>query len=146
MDDEYFFGKDLLVCPLTLEDGTSREVYLPDGIWYNFFTGESIEGGRRLVLQADWNEMLAFAREGAVIPVARPNLCITKDTVFEITVKSFGKPGSCELYEDDFVSFDYENTTEKKTIRIVADDDGTITAYGAKTSKKYRFLNCIVTE
>ena len=28
LDDEYFFGKDLLVCPLTLEDGTSREVYL----------------------------------------------------------------------------------------------------------------------
>ncbi|MFR2047525.1 MAG: hypothetical protein ACLS3U_06290 [Lachnospiraceae bacterium] len=32
MDDEYFFGKDLLVCPLTLEDGTSREVYLPEGM------------------------------------------------------------------------------------------------------------------
>ena len=37
LDDEYFFGKDLLVCPLTLEDGTSREVYLPEGNWYNFF-------------------------------------------------------------------------------------------------------------
>ena len=34
LDDEYFFGNDLSLCPLTLEDGTEREVYLPDGIWY----------------------------------------------------------------------------------------------------------------
>ena len=90
LDDEYFFGKDLLVCPLTLEDGTSREVYLPAGIWYNFFTGEKIEGGKNIIMQADWNEMLVFAREGVVILLAKPNLSITKDIVFEITIKKFG--------------------------------------------------------
>ena len=104
LDDEYFFGKDLLVCPLTLEDGTSREVYLPAGIWYNFFTGEKIEGGKNIIMQADWNEMLVFAREGVVILLAKPNLSITKDIVFEITIKKFGKSGSCELYEDDAIA------------------------------------------
>ena len=144
LDDEYFFGKDLLVCPLTLEDGTSREVYLPAGIWYNFFTGEKIEGGKNIIMQADWNEMLVFAREGVVILLAKPNLSITKDIVFEITIKKFGKSGSCELYEDDFVSFDYEKTAEKKKISIIADGDETIAVYGAKTSRKYCFLNATV--
>ena len=165
LDDEYFFGKDLLVCPLTLEDGTSREVYLPEGTWYNFFTGEKIEGGRKLVLEADWNEMLVFARDGALIPVAAPVMCVKEDTVFDITVKSFGEnpTGSCVLYEDDFISYDYENAHDsesahdseraqndsnpsaaKKQICITVDDNGTFIVSGAKTSTKYHFLNCIV--
>ena len=145
LDDEYFFGKDLLVCPLTLEDGTSREVYLPEGNWYNFFTGEKIEGGRRLVLEADWNEMLVFARDGALIPVAEPVMCVKEDTVFDITVKSFGNPtGSFVLYEDDFVSFNYESLAAKKQICITANSSGEFIASGAKTSTKYHFLNCIV--
>ena len=145
LDDEYFFGKDLLVCPLTLEDGTSREVYLPEGTWYNFFTGEKIEGGRRLVLEADWNEMLVFAREGALVPLAKPVQCVTEYTMFEITVKNYGKPtGSCKLYEDDFVSFNYEKDGSKKEIIITADENGNFIASGAKTSTKYHFLNCIV--
>ena len=146
LDDEYFFGKDLLVCPLTLEDGTSREVYLPEGNWYNFFTGEKIEGGRRLVLEADWNEMLVFARDGALVPVAEPVICVTEDTVFNITVKSFGtnKTGSCVLYEDDFVSFNYESLVAKKQINVTVGDNGKFIVAGAKTSTKYHFLNCIV--
>ena len=146
LDDEYFFGKDLLVCPLTLEDGTSREIYLPEGTWYNFFTGEKIEGGRRLVLEADWNEMLVFVRDGALVPVAEPVICVTEDTVFNITVKSFGtnKTGSCVLYEDDFVSFNYESLVAKKQINVTVGDNGKFIVSGAKTSTKYHFLNCIV--
>lgn len=146
LDDEYFFGKDLLVCPLTLEDGTSREVYLPEGNWYNFFTGEKIEGGRKLVMEADWNEMLVFARDGALVPVAEPVICVTEDTVFNITVKSFGtnKTGSCVLYEDDFVSFNYESLAAKKQINVTVGDNGKFIVSGAKTSTKYHFLNCIV--
>lgn len=51
------------------------------------------------MLEADWNEMLVFARDGALVPVAEPVICVTEDTVFNITVKSFGtnKTGSCVL-------------------------------------------------
>lgn len=45
-DDQYLLGRDLLVAPLTREGEDTREVYLPQGEWTDFFTGESVPGGR----------------------------------------------------------------------------------------------------
>ena len=97
------------------------------------------------MLEADWNEMLVFAREGALVPLAKPVQCVTEYTMFEITVKNYGKPtGSCKLYEDDFVSFNYGSLAAKKQINVIVGDNGEFIASGAKSSTKYHFLNCIV--
>ena len=44
--DEYMFGDSLLVAPVTEEGAKTRRVYLPDGTWMDFFTGETLDGGR----------------------------------------------------------------------------------------------------
>jgi alpha-D-xyloside xylohydrolase len=44
VDDQYLFGSDILVAPL-LENGTSRDVYLPPGVWIDYQTGQQYEGG-----------------------------------------------------------------------------------------------------
>lgn len=48
------------------------------------------------------------------------------------------------LYEDDFVSFNYESLVAKKQINVTVGDNGKFIVSGAKTSTKYHFLNCIV--
>ena len=45
--DEYLWGRDILVAPVTEKGATSRKVYLPRGTWYDFWTEESLEGGAR---------------------------------------------------------------------------------------------------
>ena len=45
MDDEYLFCDDLLVAPIAAGQGNTRKVYLPQGTWVDFFTGESIPSG-----------------------------------------------------------------------------------------------------
>ena len=45
IDDEYMFGSALLIAPVTAPGVTRREVYLPAGEWYDFYTGERVEGG-----------------------------------------------------------------------------------------------------
>ena len=45
-EDAYLLGDDLLVAPLLEEDAVSRAVYLPEGDWYDFFTGAAYQGGR----------------------------------------------------------------------------------------------------
>ena len=45
IDDEYYFGNEFLVCPVMNDKGI-RDIYLPDGEWINFFTGERMEGGK----------------------------------------------------------------------------------------------------
>lgn len=45
MDDEYMFCDDLLVAPIAAGSGNSRKVYLPEGSWVDFFTGEAVASG-----------------------------------------------------------------------------------------------------
>lgn len=46
IDDEYMLGDDLLVAPITSFDSDEREVYLPEGRWTDFYTGEEVKSGR----------------------------------------------------------------------------------------------------
>jgi len=69
IDDEYYFGDDMLVAPVMNSDNR-RDVYLPEGAWRNLFTGEKIEGGRWIKnLEVALDDMPVYVREGAVIPV-----------------------------------------------------------------------------
>ena len=52
VNDEYMFGKSILVAPVTDSSGT-RPVYLPEGSnWIDFWTGETYAGGRSVDLSA----------------------------------------------------------------------------------------------
>ena len=69
IDDEYYFGDDFLVAPV-MNSEDCRDVYLPEGEWVNFFTGERIRGGQWLKgVKVPLDEMSVYVREGAVIPV-----------------------------------------------------------------------------
>ena len=45
IDNEYMFCDDLLVAPIAAGEGDTRDVYLPQGEWENFFTGEKVAPG-----------------------------------------------------------------------------------------------------
>lgn len=66
---QYFFGRDLLVCPITDPDAESWPVYLPEGVWYDLWTGEDMTGGRTVDVAAPLDRIPVYVREGAVIPM-----------------------------------------------------------------------------
>ena len=69
IDDEYYFGDDLLVAPVMNSDNR-RDVYLPEGEWVNFFSGERLQGGQWLHnVEVPLELMPVYVRRGAVIPV-----------------------------------------------------------------------------
>lgn len=69
IDDEYYFGDDFLVAPV-MNSEDRRDIYLPEGEWVNFFTGEHFRGGQWLNgVKVPLDEMPVYVREGAVIPV-----------------------------------------------------------------------------
>lgn len=122
LDDEYMFGESLLVCPLTYEDGTARQIYLPEGNWYHFFTKERIEGGRFMKVNVPYHEMAVYVRDNSIIPFALPVQHVEKDTVFEIHPSVWGD-GDMKfiLYEDDFETFAYEQEQGSVTLRFRKD-------------------------
>ena len=67
IDDEYYFGNEFLVCPVMNGDNR-RDIYLPEGLWVNFFTGERMEGNRWYCsIEVPLDQMPVFVRPGAII-------------------------------------------------------------------------------
>lgn len=61
--DEYLLGDDLLVAPLLEENATSREVYLPEGVWFDFFDGKEYVGNQTITAGKD-GKLPVFTRNG----------------------------------------------------------------------------------
>jgi len=69
-NDEMMIGPDLLVAPVTEPGQTRRAVHLPAGAdWWDLTSGRRFRGGRAVTRPAPWDQPVAFARAGCVIPI-----------------------------------------------------------------------------
>ena len=66
--DEFLFGPDILVAPVTEKGATSRVIYLPRGSWYDYWSEQKIEGGREIRRPVDLATIPLHVRAGAIIP------------------------------------------------------------------------------
>ena len=106
--DEYLWGKNILVAPVTEKGATSKSVYLPRGRWYDFWSGERLEGGREISRAVDLATMPLFVCEGAVLPLGPVKQYVHESVDGPLSLTIYpGKDGSFLLYEDDGVSFSY---------------------------------------
>lgn len=120
---EYMFGPSILVAPILDKDARKREVYLPEGVWYDFWTDRKLTGGRTITAAAPLNRIPLYVREGAIIPMADCVNHIDEKPVDELVMHVYGyEPAEYVLYEDDGISYAYENGEYAKT-RIVFDGE-----------------------
>jgi len=109
--NEYYFGSELLVKPITKPKDLTmnrcvEEIFLPKGIWYDFKTGKKFSGDRRYIAFYKDEDYPVFAKSGAIIPLAilPENLNDTNAPVnMEIHVFP-GRSNIYKLYEDDGIS------------------------------------------
>ena len=67
LDDEILFGRDLLIAPVLREEATERELYLPAGDWYDFWTGAKQAGGRKIKVRVEIETLPIFVRSGGFV-------------------------------------------------------------------------------
>lgn len=60
--DQYMLGRDLLVCPIVEEGVTVRRVWLPQGIWKHYFTGETCVGGQYREFKCPLDQIIVLER------------------------------------------------------------------------------------
>lgn len=65
--DEYLFGESLLVAPIIEEGSVTRNVYLPEGIWFNLWTNEKISGPKMFSVDAQVNQIPVFVKANQAI-------------------------------------------------------------------------------
>jgi alpha-glucosidase/alpha-D-xyloside xylohydrolase len=106
--DEYLWGRDILVAPVTERGASSRPVYLPRGAWYDFWTGQLFDGGREIQRPVDLATMPLYVRAGAILPFGpvRQFTAEKVDGPLELRIYP-GADGTFVLYEDDGRTFDY---------------------------------------
>jgi alpha-glucosidase/alpha-D-xyloside xylohydrolase len=106
--DEYLWGRNLLVAPVLEKGAGSRNIYLPRGVWYDFWTGEKLEGGRQFMRPVDLQTIPLYLRAGTILPLD-PVKQYTREEVEEPLSLSIypGADASFLLYEDDGRSFNY---------------------------------------
>ena len=69
IDDQYYFGNHFLVAPIMNDEGV-RDVYLPEGKWVDFWTGESLEGNHwRKNVKMSLAHIPVYVKFGAQVPV-----------------------------------------------------------------------------
>ena len=107
--DEYLYGRDILVAPVVEKGATSRAVYLPKGVWYDFWTREKHEGGREISRKVDLETIPLFVRAGAILPLGPVKQYTWEKSDEPLTLRVHpGASGAFSLYEDDGTSFNFK--------------------------------------
>jgi len=106
--DAYLWGRDMLIAPVYKKGATTRDVYLPAGKWYDWWTADPEVGGRSVQRAVDLATMPIYVRAGAILPVD-PIRQYTGQKVDEpMTLKIYrGANGTYTLYDDDGTSLEY---------------------------------------
>jgi len=168
INDEYMFGKSLLVNPVTnamyvkpsvngrdtiqVEDFStikSKEVYLPAGTdWYDFWTGEKSTGGNKTMKQAPLDIIPLYVKVGSIIPMG-PSVQYAEEKKWDnLEIRVYpGANGKFVLYEDENDNYNYEkgvystitfNWDDKKRILTINDRNGSFP--GMLDSRKFNIV------
>jgi len=126
-DDQFMFGPSILVAPFYGKGGWSREVLLPPGRWYDFYTGAFLGSGGRVSYRSGTGRIPLLVREGAVIPMLKEPVANTTRAYGQaLEVRHYGSaPGAFDLFEDDGKTFDYERGVYRlRRLRVDIGADG----------------------
>lgn len=108
IDNQYMMGEAIMCAPF-IDGASTRKIYFPSGVWYDFNDGKKYTGGKEYEITMSLDEIPMFVKEGTILPLAEPVEYITPETVFELHCKIYGTPGKpVRLFEDNSYTFDFE--------------------------------------
>ena len=112
--NQYFFGSELIVCPITERIDTRFELagtdaYIPSGRWTDIFTGRIYSGDKKIKLFRDEASIPVLAKEGAIIPLYPENTGNSTENPSLLELWLYRGCGSFDLYEDDGITYEYLN-------------------------------------
>lgn len=125
LDTQFLLGEELLVAPVFDEQGTT-DVYLPEGEWYDHWSGERHLGGRTVTVETPLDTMPIFVRAGGLVPKREATQTVQSGTPETLTVTT-GLPaeGTCSstfsFYDedrDDVVDIDLDTTADEYRLTV----------------------------
>ncbi|AFK85786.1 MULTISPECIES: glycoside hydrolase family 31 protein [Thermoanaerobacterium] len=106
--DEFMLGDNMLIAPIYLPSKTIRDVYLPKGIWYDYWNGNEFKGEKHYLIEAPIDIIPLFVKEGSIIPKQDVQAYIGEKQINELIIELYsGSCGEYTHYEDDGISVNY---------------------------------------
>jgi alpha-glucosidase (family GH31 glycosyl hydrolase) len=113
LGSQFMLGADLLVAPVTRPGATHWPVYLPAGVWYDFWTGERFQGGQSVTVATPLDTIPLFVRGGAIVSLGPVMQRTDERPLDDLELLIFpgdepsGDDVAFDLYEDDGHSQQY---------------------------------------
>jgi len=134
MDLQFFFGPSVMVAPVTQENSTSVDIYLPDDVWYDYTSHLRVSPGKHTLKDIAFDEIPLYIKGGSILPLRQAQGAMTTGEVrgrdFELLIVP-GKDGRAkgELYVDDGETLVQEKATHmtfeyaKGSLRVTGNFD-----------------------
>ncbi|NGY38766.1 DUF4968 domain-containing protein [Flavobacterium sp. XN-5] len=109
-NDEFVFGNQILVCPILEPNAKGRRMYIPRGLWYNYWTNSLVTGGKEIWVDTNYDEIPVFVKAGAIIPKYPVQQYVGELEFDELTLDLYYKEGKEKsvVYEDAQDGYDYK--------------------------------------
>ncbi|KGP71552.1 glycoside hydrolase family 31 protein [Pontibacillus yanchengensis] len=116
LNDQFMIGDNVVIAPIMQPEVTDRAVYLPEGDWVDYFTGEQYKGSTYHLIHAELDTLPIFVKQGTFIAHS-PSRQSTMVEQGELQVHVYaGQEGIYEsyVYEDDGETYQYEQSNYLK--------------------------------
>ena len=129
--DSYFFGDKLLVAPVTSPGINRMNVELPEGLWYHFWSGEPIRGGKAVGVNVALESIPVFVKAGSIVPmvdaVNSTAFYSSRKLYLKTYLKDYADKLSGLVFEDDGKSYGTYNAGAYELLKFEGrqDADGT---------------------
>ncbi len=107
--DQFLFGPAILVSPVTEPGAATRHLYLPQGSWFDFWSGHRVEGAKAVDAPVTLDRIPLYVRAGSIIPMGPDIEYTTEKPADPVELRVYrGADANFTLYEDQSGTYDYE--------------------------------------
>ena len=124
-NDEFLLGSRILAAPVVLPGAGRRMVYLPEGVWYDYWSGEKLTGPIWFVKDAPLDVCPVYVKAGSIIPVMEPQSYVGEKPLEDLILEVYPGEGSCDHYLDNGEDFAYREGRYHQ-YRFTVTEDGRV--------------------
>ena len=113
LSDQFMIGDSIMIAPVYQPDKNKRMIYLPEGKWFDFWTKEIYHGKKHIIIDAPLATMPILIKAGSIVPLNEKLNYIGEKEIESLELNIFlseiNNSGKYELYDDDGISYNYQN-------------------------------------
>jgi len=126
MNSEFLTGENILVAPVLEQGATKRMVYLPEGTWYDYWTGEKLEGKQYILKDAPIDVCPMYIKAGSIIPTYEVVQYVGEKPYNKVSLLVTPGEGAYEHFQDNGEDYAYKNGIYN-LYQFTTDADGNLT-------------------